>query len=322
MLYVVSGNGTLDQIEGSTGTLRRTVVATSQRRSCTFRGPLMLTSRLVVAGFGSGSLGQSRLRAFDRVTGQQRWSQAAGQGLVPSMSRLGRRLFVPTSDGEIACLNVDTGQREWSVSVELGDRGSLAVAVDRVFAGTSGGVLYALNASTGRPEWRTELGAPITTTVRRSERALFAGTQDGRVHRVDIRTGQLVTSRRLGSRLVPRSAPIVSDQGLLFQSADDAIGRQTLVQLDRTLTHLRWQVTPDDPLSAARVLAWKDIVAVGTRHGTVLAYCADDGSPAWQHTVTGTVLGITPSDDNVLYIGTAEGVIEAVRPPDVCRTAH
>jgi outer membrane protein assembly factor BamB len=213
MVYVVSGNGALDQIDGLTGRLRRTIVATRRPRRCQFRGPLMLTSRLVVAGFGTGSLGQAQVRAFDRLTGQQRWSQTAGQGLAPSMSRLGRRLFVPTTDGQVECLDVDTGERHWSVPIPVGDRGSLAVSVNRVFAGTSDGSLYSLNAATGDPEWRTELGAPITTTVRRSERALFAGTLDGRVHRVDIKTGQILASRRLGAKLVPRSAPVIDRDG-------------------------------------------------------------------------------------------------------------
>ena len=277
----------------------------------------MLTSRLVVAGFGTGSLGQAQVRAFDRLTGQQRWSQTAGQGLAPSMSRLGRRLFVPTTDGQVECLDVDTGERHWSVPIPVGDRGSLAVSVNRVFAGTSDGSLYSLNAATGDPEWRTELGAPITTTVRRSERALFAGTLDGRVHRVDIKTGQILASRRLGAKLVPRSAPVIDGDGLFFRSTDERLGQHTLVALDRTLDRLRWRVTPDDPLSDARLLAWRDIVVAGTTRGTVYAYCAADGSPAWRHAVKGTVLGITATD-GVLYIGTDEGMVEAIRAPDAC----
>jgi outer membrane protein assembly factor BamB len=318
MVYIASGNGVLRQVERATGKLRWISIMGRNSSSCMFRGPLLLANDLVVAGASSKSMSiRGSVRAVEGGTGRQRWMQSAGLGLAPSLSRLGRRVFVPTVDGELWCLNLDTGERVWSVPLTVGDWGSPAVAIDRVFVGAASGSVSALNAATGRVEWRTQLGAPITTSVRRGKTALFVGTLDGRIHRIALDNGQVLVSRQLDSRLVPRGTLAVTADSLLVQLAGKRADQQVLVSLDRSLKHVMWRIAAANRWSTTRVFTWKNSVALGTAWGNVFAYCAADGSLAWTHKMDGTVRAIGGADD-VLYIGTTDGRVEAVRPPPVC----
>lgn len=317
MVYVASGNGVLGQLERTTGKLRWITIMGRNASACMFRGPLMLAGDLVLSGSASMTHHTGRLRALDLTTGRQRWSQSAGRGLAPSLTRLGRRVFVPTLDGELWCLDVDSGERLWSVPLTVGAWGSLAVGVDRVYAGGADGSLSALNAQTGRLEWRTLLGAPITTAVRRGKRALFAGTSDGRIHRVDLSTGTLLASRQLDARLAPRNAPLVEPDALVVQLGNEDDSQQALISVDRSLTRERWRITANEHWTTARAFAWKNTVAVGTAFGHVRAFCTVDGSLAWTHKLRGTVRTIAGADDT-LYIGTTTGQVQAMKPPSTC----
>jgi outer membrane protein assembly factor BamB len=318
MLYIASGNGVLGQLERTTGRVRWITVMGRNSSSCMFRGPLLFTDDLVLAGSSSRLMShRGRVRAVEQTTGRQRWTQSAGQGLAPSLARLGRRLFVPTVDGDLWCLNVDSGKQEWSVPLTVGDWGSPAVAVDRVFAGASDGSVSALNAMTGRVEWKTGLGVPITTAVRRGKTSLFVGTLDGRIHRLSMEDGRVLASRRLDSKLAPRGGLVVREDSLFVQLADRRSDHQALVSVDRSLKHEAWRITAEDRWSTTRAFAWKNTVTLGTTLGDVLTYCAADGALAWTHRVAGTIRAIGGAED-ALYIGTTDGRVEAVRPPAVC----
>jgi outer membrane protein assembly factor BamB len=285
--------------------------------ACMFRGPLMLAGNLVLSGSASMAHHTGKLRALDLTTGRQRWAQAAGRGLVPSLTRLGRRVLVPTLDGELWCLDVDSGERLWTVPLRVGAWGSLAVGVDRVYAGSQDGSLSALDVETGRIVWRTPLGAPITTAVRRGNRALFVGTRDGRLHRVDLWDGTVLASRQIDARLAPRSAPLVQPDALVVQLGNDDDSQQALISIDRSLRRERWRITASEHWTTARAFAWKDTVAVGTAFGDVRAFCSADGSLAWTHRLPGTVRTIAGAGDT-LYIGTTDGRVQAMKPPSTC----
>lgn len=317
IVYVASGNGVLGQLERTTGKVRRVTVMGRNASACTFRGPLMLAGSLLLSGSLSVTDHAGQLRALELTTGRQRWTQSAGRGLAPSLTRLGRRVFVPTVDGMLWCLNVDSGDRLWGVPFKVGAPGSLALGVDRVFAGSVDGSLSALDVETGLVVWRTRLDAPITTAVRRGEHALFVGTADGRMYRVDPRNGSVLASRQLDRRLAPRSAPLVQRDGLVVQLSNENESQQALVSVDRALTQERWRVTANEQWTTARAFAWKDTVTVGTASGDVRAFCIGDGSLAWTHKLRGVVRAITGADDT-LYVGTTAGQVQAVRPRSSC----
>lgn len=322
VVYVASGNGIVWQLERATGKARWIAMMGRNSNACMFRGPLMLTSDLVLAGTGSRLMSRrGRVRALEQGSGQQRWAQSAGLGLAPSMSRLGTRVFVPTVDGELLSLSLDSGTVQWRVPLTVGDWGSPAVAVDRVFTAAADGSVLALEANTGREIWRSRLQSPISTAIRRGKSALFVGTYDGFIHRIAMDDGRILASRRVDNKLAPRGALVVDADSLIVQLADGRAENQVLVSIDRFLKRVSWRIAAVQRWSTSRVFAWKNTVAVGTTWGKVLAYCASSGRPAWTHEMAGTIRAISGAGD-VLYIGTTDGLVEAVRPPASCRDAY
>jgi outer membrane protein assembly factor BamB len=101
---------------------------------------------------------------------------------------------------------------------------------------------------------------------------------------------------------------------LLTDKGEDV---RAVVALDRSLNGLRWRVTAPDRWTTTRVFATPSTVVMGTPTGEVTAYCAADGTRAWSHTIKGTVRSIAGADD-VLYVGTVEGILYAIPLPAAC----
>jgi outer membrane protein assembly factor BamB len=58
---------------------------------------------------------------------------------------------------------------------------------------------------------------------------------------------------------------------------------------------------------------WKDKIVGGTVHGHLVGYHATNGQSALSVKLSGVVTGLVGFDD-VLYVGTQEGILHAVRP--------
>ncbi len=60
-------------------------------------------------------------------------------------------------------------------------------------------------------------------------------------------------------------------------------------------------------------VVWKDKIIGGTVRGHLVGYHAADGQSAFTVQLSGVVTGLVGFDD-VLYVGTQEGILYAVRP--------
>ena len=59
---------------------------------------------------------------------------------------------------------------------------------------------------------------------------------------------------------------------------------------------------------------WKGLIVIGNAAGDVFGLNPQDGSPAWSHHFKGIITSTGASGD-VLYVGTQEGMVFAVRRP-------
>jgi outer membrane protein assembly factor BamB len=280
-----------------------------------FHGDPFITADVVVAG-ADANAGAS-IHAFDRSTGRQRWTHAAGRGTNAALAGLGRSAYAATLEGNVVSLDLDSGALRWSVPVKVAAWEGPAAAEGRVFAGAGDGSLYALNAETGGVEWRTPLGAPITTSVSASATGIYVGTEDGTVHLVDPHRGAVLASRNLDGKLRPRGMPVLTGDSLLVLLADEAADYRALVSLDATLAGVRWRRPAGPRWSTSRAFVWGNAVILGTPSGEVIAYCAADGTTAWSRAVRGYVRAVGGSEDT-LYVGTSEGRLYALGPVSAC----
>jgi outer membrane protein assembly factor BamB len=284
-------------------------------RNYFFHGDPLITPDIVVIGADPATGG---VHAFERSTGRQRWKYAAGHGVAGALAGLGRRAYAITLDGQLLSFDIESGAVAWSFPVEVWGWLGPGAAPGRVFVGARDGSLYALDSETGRVEWQTRLPAPVSTTVRATPAGLFVGTTDGAVSLVDIQHGRVLASRKIDDKLRPRGEMVPAGDSLLVLLADEQMNDRALVSVDTALTSVRWRQAALRHWSTSRVFVWGPAAVVGSPSGEVVAYCVADGTKAWSRTVSGTVRAIGGADD-MLYVGTTDGTLYAIRPAVSCR---
>jgi len=319
-VFFGSCNGVFRAVDPSTGRERwATDVRPDPTKKYYFHGdPLVIGDTIVVGADEEGADGRNNIHAFDSATGRQKWKYVAGGKVLGAIAGLDRMIFAVVSKTGIVALDLNTGEHRWTRPLNASAWNGPAADANRVFTGDGDGNLYALNADTGSVAWRVALGAPVTTSPTLYAGHVYVGTGDGVVHRVDSAKGAIVSSRKVDETLRPASAPVIAGDSVLTLLADDAVGYRVLVLLDQRLDRIGWRQDASSPWSTSRAFHWRDTVVVGTPKGEVAAYCTVDGSPAWSHTVPGRVRAVGGSGD-ILYIGTVEGTLYAVRPPVVCK---
>jgi outer membrane protein assembly factor BamB len=87
-----------------------------------------------------------RVRSFDALTGNVRWTFAAQARIDSSPVIVGGHVFVGSSDGNVYVLDVASGKELWRFETGAPITSSPAVAAGRLVIGNEDGVLYCLGA--------------------------------------------------------------------------------------------------------------------------------------------------------------------------------
>jgi outer membrane protein assembly factor BamB len=261
---------------------------------------------------------EAGVHAFDRDSGRELWKYPAGRGVLGAVIGAGPRVFAYAANGDLIALNLESGKRKWSYALNAGAWESPAVVGDRVFAGSNDGSVYAFNSETGRVEWKQKLGAAVSTSIRAAPSDVYAGTADGTVYRLDPSTGDIRSSLKLDPTLRPFSAPLLTANAVLVLLADQQAEYRALVSIDPSLGRVNWRQAAPDRWTTSRVFATRRAAFVGTPSGEVAAYCLADGSAAWSHKLANAQIRSIGGSDEILYVGTPEGTLYAIRPPQFC----
>ena len=226
----------------------------------------------------------------------------------------GTRLFASTTQRELLCLDINSGKRSWSQALQWSPWECAAIARDRVFVGSTDGSLRALNAQSGYMEWQTNLGAAISTSICSAGKTVYAGTADGRMHHIDMREGGVLSSMKVDAKLKPASLPFVHGDAVLVLLIDEGADYRALASLDHRLSGIRWSRRAPDWWTTTRILVAREAVVLGTKSGEITGYSIKNGEPKWSFSLAGTIRAIG-STDEMLYVGTVEGRLYAVRMP-------
>lgn len=139
------------RLDGKTGRVVWTATAHQGAGKYFFHGDLLVTADRVIAGADiEVTAGGGNVHAFDRATGEQRWTRPAGRGVAAALVGVDRSVFASTLDGELWALDLASGDRRWSFPLKSWGWEAPVAGADRVFAGARDGTLYALDAETGR----------------------------------------------------------------------------------------------------------------------------------------------------------------------------
>jgi len=177
----------------------------------------------------------------------------------------------------------------WSDSVK--DKGSVplrlglgvAVAEGRVFAAGNRGDVVAFNLANGHVIWRAATRAPLSGGTAASADLVLAGSSDGQVFAFNAANGQARWKVRLNGEVL--AAPTISERLIAVRTVDGK-----LHGLDPADGHELWvqqqQVPRLSLRGTSRPLIVGDVVLCGFDNGKVLAVNGNDGSVAWEATVT------------------------------------
>ena len=280
---------------------------------------LVLDDRIIASADVDKTAGvEAGVHAFDRQSGRELWIYRARRGVLGTVVGTGRRVFAYTAAGDLISLDVDSGKLAWSYPLKSSAWESPGVAGSHVFGGSADGTVYAFNAETGRTEWQQKLSAAIATSIRASESSVYVGTGDGTMHRLSVETGKPLSSLKLDSALKPVSAPLVMENGVIVLLADEGADYRAMVAMDAALAGVKWRREASPRWTTSRVFVTASTTIVGGPSGDVTAYCVGDGSPAWSHKVPIAPIRSIGGTAEMLYVGTPQGALYAVRPPRAC----
>ncbi len=285
-----------------------------------FHGDVFLApDRIVASSDVDPSTGaEAGVHAFDRESGRELWKHSTGRGVLGAVIGAGTRVFVYAAGGDLIALDLGSGTPAWTYALKPPVWESPAVVGSRVVAGSTDGSVYAFDSPTGRVEWQAKLGAAVSTSVRATDADVFVGTADGTIHRLAAHSGDVRSSLKLDPALKPAFAPLLTASAVLVLLVDQQADVRALVAVDPSLARVKWRRDAPDRWTTTRVFVTSRAALVGTPSGDVTAYCLADGSPGWSYKLADAPIRSIGGSDGVLYVGTPQGTLYAIRPPRFC----
>jgi len=312
VIYVGACSGVFSAIDRSAGTPLWLYDIAADGDAREFHGNPVATKDRVFIPTDGGQIGH--IYAFDRATGDVLWKYAHrgknNSGFTSDLLLDGDRIIGVTVDERIVALNAASGSEQWSFAIEARRRRvgiSAALSNGRVFFGSSNGGVYAIDSKTGKQIWKTQVDSQTSTAVAVSGKAIVVGTQGKKLYRLRESNGRVIGALDLDA--VPEDTPVASALGIYIMS------EKKVMLVDPNITRVLWSADSKSKWSSPRPRLWHGWVVVGDRDGTVYALDEAAGTVVWSQNVHDKPIRGIGSDESVLYVGTIDGHVIALRPP-------
>jgi outer membrane protein assembly factor BamB len=308
-VFVGACNGLFFGVNRHTGTVEWRYDIRKDGDQTGFHGRWLLTADLVIVA--TDGRDEGFVYAFEQASGVVRWKSHVGRPVPSDVIRHGQLIYVLTQDDSLVALELATGTVRWRFAPPESPRldtfvSSPIIAGDQVVIAGRDGAVYALHGGNGRVAWQHQIGAATTSPVVAGDLIYVGIVSEDRVIALSAASGSRVAQARPTGSLTPYIHPVVTDWGLSIVTG------ATLELWTADLSRLLWQVRAPAQLGRSPVV-WNDKLVGGTVRGHLVAYHATDGQPAPTVQLSGVVTGLVGFDD-VLYVGTQEGTLYAVRP--------
>jgi outer membrane protein assembly factor BamB len=165
---------------------------------------------------------QSRVVAFDAITGKRLWSFQANGWVYGKTASTAKHVFFGSQDDHWYCLDRQTGKKVWSFKTNSRIESGAAVDDRFVYFGSCDGNVYCLAQADGKERWRFATDrteddhrtAIYSTPVLRRDSVYFAAGE-GQVYGLDRETGRLKGKVR-PSEGSDMYCSLAADSALLF----------------------------------------------------------------------------------------------------------
>jgi len=266
-----------------------------------------------VVYFGSGD---GNVYALDEASGTLKWKFQTGDVVHASPAIADGALFIGSWDSYFYALDAATGNEKWrfktgedpNIHNQVGIQSSAAVNDGVVYFGCRDSNLYALDAASGQKKWAFNnqgswvIGSPAV----KDGKVYFATSDTSTLYAVDANSGSAVMSLKY-NRWPLFSSPAIAGNMLYMGSHE---GKLIAIDL------------------AAQKTAWTFQTDGSIQNGA--AYTKQDGTPKYEAAFTddfyetmvigvnkmmtvGAVLSSPVVVDNVIYVGSADGNLYALK---------
>lgn len=258
VVYFVSSTGALAAIDAETGTAKW-VFATERERRFEARN---------LHGYPPAS--QTIPDAWDMYTS----SPAVVDG----------RVYFGSGDGGVYCVDAASGLLQWKFQTGDVVHASPAVVGGTVYIGSFDGRFYAIDAATGLQRWFFQGGVDPAIHNQQGFQAsaavvdgvVYVGSRDAHVYALDAATGRKKWDYPTSKSWV-NTTPAVRN-GIVYAATSDTA---RVMALDARSGRLLFNVDAKAYVFSSVALAGS-IAVVGSHNGSVMAFDAASGRPAWE----------------------------------------
>ncbi|MBI3073264.1 MAG: PQQ-binding-like beta-propeller repeat protein [Deltaproteobacteria bacterium] len=272
------------------------------------------------------------LLAFDRSTGEHRWTFHADASIESSPAADDRAAYVTSVRGVMTAVRLADGKPLWKFDMNHASRAGLKydsrivyqspiVAPGAVITGVPQ-QLVRLSPANGRPDWfATAIGSDHLPNFARtavSDRRLYVPSYTDGLHVLDLLSGatlwRTARARIMATPLVVGELVVVIDQKYV-RALSTLDGRE------------RWRAHLGHGHHSAGAVGHDETVFVPDVHGTITAFRAKDGRKLWSTRVarkaiadiapylrrdSGTLTATPALSGATLFVGGHDGVLTAV----------
>jgi outer membrane protein assembly factor BamB len=293
---------------------------TSRDDPASFHGDPLVVEELFL--IGTDGPNDDGIYAIDWATGALRWMVRAPSrgfgalGVASDIQSLKGRVYATSLADELMCVSITDGSLLWSRQSGFRKQewilnGTPAITQRTVFFGGMDGTAYAVKSEDGERVWESHLGESIRTSVCVVESGVVMGTTDGTLHLLDVETGSVKSQLSLDKE---PSGAIVEADGMLLVCTDWIRRSSELMCVDTSLSRTAWTLESPEGTSwsTPRPYIYGEHVFLGNTRGAVFEYRITDGQLVRSTRVEGVIRGIRLVDD-VLYVGTQDGTVYAIK---------
>ncbi len=329
LVYVSSLDGNIYGIEAATGRQRWAFATEGERRFTapgihgaiprTERMPdpfdVFLSSPTIVGNTIYIGSGDQHVYALDASTGALRWQFKAGDVIHASPAVAGGLVYVGSWDRNLYALDATTGRERWRYTTgndttsynQIGIASSAAVAGGLVFVGGRDGHFHAVDAATGALKWVHDNhgGWTIGSPAVRNGVVYFATSDGRRFKALDGATGAVKFD--LANNAISFSSPSLAGNAVYYGTSDGWL-HAVDIRTGQFLGHFQSDGSKENGAK------WTDSAGV-FQSGRMYPDGTLDGMMIGMRTMftVGSILSSPTIVDGILYVGSGDGNVYAVR---------
>lgn len=329
LVFISSVDGKVYAVDASSGTQKWAFTTKGERRFTapgihgaiprTERMPdpfdVFLSSPTVANGTVYIGSGDQNVYALDAATGALKWSFATGDVVHASPAVANGLVYVGSWDRNVYAIDAATGREKWRYTTgndttiynQIGIASSAAVAQGTVFVGGRDGHFHAVDAMTGALKWKHNnnggwtIGSPAVL-----DGVVYFATSDGRRFKaLDVNTG--TPKFDLENKAVSFSSPALAG-GVAYYGTSDGWLRAVDIRTGQFRAHFQSDGSKENGAK------WTDANGV-LQSGRMYPDRTLDGMMIGMRTMftVGSILSSPSIVDGVLYVGSADGQVYAIR---------